>query len=400
MSVLVQDAEGKYYLFIKGADNVILERLKQDSDDSLEAMKLNNSIKHLERFASEGLRTLCFACRELEAETAVEWLEKWNVALNTVNDRQRVIDEAAAEIENDLVFIGATGVEDRLQESVVDTIQSLYKADINIWMLTGDRFETAVSAGFLSGLIDTQTKQLHVLIPEYNEIIKTLKFYDTLTNEASSDSKFALVINGATITIVFSELFTETDKALFKRIVQRCRTLLCCRLSPLQKAQITEFVRYQLQKIALAIGDGGNDVSMIQAANIGVGISGKEGLQASRSADFSIAKFKYLKRLLLVHGAWAIYRVSRMVIYALYKNILMYVFNFWYSYLNSFSASTLVDGFALSDWNLLYTCWGPTVIGLTDRFVCEEELMKNPQLYRFGQRGSFVSFLNRNFLVF
>ena len=392
MSVLVQDAAGKYFLFSKGADNVILERLQQDADDSLESLKLNNTLKHLEKFASEGLRTLCFAFRELEAEAAVEWLERWNVALNTVNDRQRIIDEVADEIERDLVFIGATGVEDRLQDSVADTIQSLFKANINIWMLTGDRFETAVSAGFLSGLLDTQTKQLLLVVPEYNDIVSSLQFYDNMTGEEGSTATFALVVSGAVFSLIFSDLFSETDKSLFEKVVKRCRTLICCRLSPIQKAQITDFVRVNLGKIALAIGDGGNDVSMIQAANIGIGISGKEGLQASRSADFSIAQFKYLKRLLLVHGSWAIYRVSRLVIFALYKNILAYVFNFWYSAFNLFSGATLIEGVDLSLWNLLYTSWSPTLIGITDRFVCERELMNNPQLYRFGQRGSFVSF--------
>ncbi len=393
MSVLVHDKDGKYYLFSKGADNVILERLKHFSENSTEALQLHNSMKHLENFASEGLRTLCFAYKELEAETAVAWLEKWNVALNTVNDRQSVIDDVADEIEANLTFIGATGVEDRLQESVQDTIQSLYKANINIWMLTGDRFETAVSAGFLSGLIDGETKQLHVLEPDYNELVKTLQYFDNLTIEAKKGSKFALVINGASIATVFSKLFSESDKNLFKRIVKRCRTLLCCRLSPLQKAQITEFVRFELKRIALAIGDGGNDVSMIQAANIGVGISGKEGLQAARSADFSIAKFKFLKRLVLVHGAWAIYRVSRLVMFAIYKNVLIYLFNFWYAPFNLFSGATLVEGFTMSDWNLFYTSWSPTIIGLTDQFVCEKELLKNPQLYRVGQRGVFVKIL-------
>lgn len=396
MSVLVQDSTGKYFLFSKGADNVILSLLHKLEDSSVESAKLANSMVHLEHFASQGLRTLCFAYKEIDPEAAVKWLEKWSVALNTVNDRQRVIDGVAAEIENELLFIGATGVEDCLQEGVADTIQSLYKADINIWMLTGDRFETAISAGFLAGLLDTQTKQLQLLVPEYGEVVKSLEFYLKLTSElASSDAMFALVINGAVFSIIFSDLFTASDMALFKTVVCRCRTLICCRLSPLQKAQITNFVRVQLDKIVLAIGDGGNDVSMIQAANIGIGISGKEGLQASRSADFAIAQFKHLKRLLLVHGSWAIYRVSRLVIYAIYKNVLIYVFNFWYSAFNLFSGSTLVDGFVLSDWNLFYTCWSPTVIGMTDQFVCEGELMKNPQLYRFGQHGRFVSGFRR-----
>lgn len=103
-------------------------------------------------------------------------------------------------------------------------------------------------------------------------------------------------------------------------------------MSPLQKALVVKLVKRNLKSLLLAIGDGANDVSMIQAAHVGVGISGVEGLQAARSADVSIAQFRYLRKLLLVHGAWSYQRISKVILYSFYKNIALYMTQFWVSY--------------------------------------------------------------------
>lgn len=104
------------------------------------------------------------------------------------------------------------------------------------------------------------------------------------------------------------------------------------RVSPLQKALVVKLVKRNLKSLLLAIGDGANDVSMIQAAHVGVGISGVEGLQAARSADVSIAQFRFLRKLLLVHGAWSYQRISKVILYSFYKNIALYMTQFWVSY--------------------------------------------------------------------
>jgi phospholipid-transporting ATPase len=126
-----------------------------------------------------------------------------------------------------------------------------------------------------------------------------------------------------------------------------CKAVICCRVSPLQKALVVKLVKKNTQSILLAIGDGANDVSMIQAAHVGVGISGVEGLQAARSADIAISQFKYLKKLLLVHGAWSYQRLSKLILCralffslsadlivsadSFYKNIVLYMTQFWVS---------------------------------------------------------------------
>lgn len=101
------------------------------------------------------------------------------------------------------------------------------------------------------------------------------------------------------------------------------------RVSPLQKALVVKLVKRHLKAILLAIGDGANDVSMIQAAHVGVGISGVEGLQAARSADVAIGQFRYLRKLLLVHGSWSYQRISKVILYSFYKNIALFMTQFW-----------------------------------------------------------------------
>jgi phospholipid-transporting ATPase len=389
MSIVALLPDDNYYLFCKGADSIIFDRLEPKSKDSQE---LKNSLKGLENFASAGLRTLCFASRKLDKDFALEWLDKWNDALNTVTDRQEQIDSVAQLIETDLSFIGATGVEDRLQDGVPKTIETLMKANIKFWMLTGDRFETAVSTAFLSNLIQSSTVQLHLLFNEPSAISESLDNFLELIDKSSSRSNFALVLNGPVVEVVLSDSFLKSqDFKKFRKIVTKCRTLLCCRLSPLQKSLITKFARENLGYTTLAIGDGGNDVSMIQAANVGVGISGKEGLQASRSADFSIAQFKFLVKLVLVHGSWSLHRLSRVVMYSIYKNFVLFFTQFWFCFYNGFSARSIFEPWMFINWNMVFTCWPPTIIGLTDQYVFAWELIENPQLYEFGQKNKFVS---------
>lgn len=392
MSIIALLPDGNYYIFCKGADSIILERLEKTSADS---EQVKNSLKGLEQFARDGLRTLCFAYRKLDKDFALEWLDKWNGALNTVTNRQNQIDSAAELIENELCFIGATGVEDRLQDSVPATISTLMKANIKIWMLTGDRFETAVSTAFLSSLVEAKTVQLLLLTPETEAINNSLdNFIALIMEKKKAGSNFALVMNGPVVEVILSDEFLASPQIeKFRKIVKCCRTLLCCRLSPYQKSQITRFAREKLEFVTLAIGDGGNDVGMIQAANVGVGISGKEGLQAARSADFAIAQFKFLSKLILVHGSWSLHRLSRVIIYSIYKNFVLFFTQFWYSYYNGASAQTFFEPWMYICWNMVFTCWPPTVIGLTDQYVFATELMENPQLYTFGQTGKFVSII-------
>jgi phospholipid-transporting ATPase len=148
-------------------------------------------------------------------------------------------------------------------------------------------------------------------------------------------------------------------------------------------------VKRHKKAILLAIGDGANDVSMIQAAHVGIGISGVEGLQAARSADVAIAQFKYLRKLLLVHGAWSYHRISKVILYSFYKNVALFMTQFWYSFQNEFSGQVIYESWTLAAYNVLFTVLPPFAIGIFDQYVSARLLDRYPQLYQLSQKGVF-----------
>jgi phospholipid-transporting ATPase len=148
-----------------------------------------------------------------------------------------------------------------------------------------------------------------------------------------------LIIDGKSLSYALE----DDIKFVFLELACLCKTVVCCRVSPLQKALVVKLVKTNVHdSVTLAIGDGANDVGMIQAAHVGVGISGMEGLQAARSADFAIAQFRFLKKLLLVHGGWAYSRLSKLILYCFYKNICLYFIQLWYAFDNGFSGQVRI----------------------------------------------------------
>jgi len=329
MSTIFRCPDGKIRCYCKGADTVIIERMSKDNP-IVEA-----TLQHLEEYASEGLRTLCLAMREVPEQEFQEWWQVFNKASTTVSgNRAEELDKAAEIIEHDFYLLGATAIEDRLQDGVPDTIHTLQTAGIKVWVLTGDRQETAINIGMSCKLISEDMTLL--MINEDNSqatrdnITKKLAAIRSQSAGVAELETLALVIDGKSLTYALEK---DMEK-MFLDLAVVCKAVICCRVSPLQKALVVKLVKRHLKAILLAIGDGANDVSMIQAAHVGVGISGVEGLQAARSADVAIGQFRYLRKLLLVHGAWSYQRISKVILYSFYKNIALYMTQFWASHPN------------------------------------------------------------------
>ena len=327
MSAIYRCPDGKIRCYCKGADTVILERLNDDNPH------VEQTLLHLEEYASEGLRTLCLAMREIPEQEYQEWFAIFEQAQTTVGgNRAEELDKAAELIEHDFYLLGATAIEDRLQDGVPETIHTLQQANIKVWVLTGDRQETAINIGMSSKLLSEDMMLL--IVNEENaaatrdNIQKKLDAIRNNTDASIEMDTLALVIDGKSLTYALEK---DMEK-LFYDLAVMCKAVVCCRVSPLQKALVVKMVKKFSPEVLLAIGDGANDVSMIQAAHIGVGISGVEGLQAARSADISIAQFRYLRKLTLVHGAWSYQRVSKTILFSFYKNIALYMTQFWVSH--------------------------------------------------------------------
>lgn len=324
MSTIYRCPDGKVRCYCKGADTVILERLGKDNP-IVEA-----TLQHLEEYATEGLRTLCLAMREIPENEFQQWWQIYEKASTTVSgNRAEELDKAAELIEKDFYLLGATAIEDKLQDGVPDTIHTLQEAGIKVWVLTGDRQETAINIGMSCKLISEDMSLL--IVNEDNaqatrdNITKKLSAIRSQSSGGAELETLALIIDGKSLTFALEK---GLDKE-FLDLAILCKAVICCRVSPLQKALVVKLVKRNLKSLLLAIGDGANDVSMIQAAHVGVGISGVEGLQAARSADVAIGQFRYLRKLLLVHGAWSYQRISKVILYSFYKNIALYMTQFW-----------------------------------------------------------------------
>ncbi|KAF1995514.1 phospholipid-translocating P-type ATPase [Amniculicola lignicola CBS 123094] len=385
MSTIFRTPEGKIICYTKGADTVILERLAKENNPYVES-----TLTHLEEYAADGLRTLCLAMREVPEHEYREWWKVYNTAQTTVSgNRAEELDKAAELIEHDFTLLGATAIEDKLQDGVPDTISTLQSAGIKIWVLTGDRQETAINIGMSCKLI-SEDMSLLIINEESKEATRDniQKKLNAILNQGVGGAEMdilALVIDGKSLTYALEK---DLEK-LFLDLAVKCKAVICCRVSPLQKALVVKLVKRHLKAILLAIGDGANDVSMIQAAHIGVGISGVEGLQAARSADISIGQFRYLRKLLLVHGAWSYQRVSKVILYSFYKNIALFMTQFWYSFQNAFSGQIIYESWTLTFYNVLFTVMPPFVLGIFDQFVSARLLDRYPQLYQLSQTGVF-----------
>nr|XP_033802227.1 phospholipid-transporting ATPase IA isoform X1 [Geotrypetes seraphini] len=378
MSVIVRNAAGKLRLYCKGADTVIYERLAESSKYK------EITLKHLEQFATEGLRTLCFAVAEISENVYQEWLNDYHRASTSVQNRALKLEECYELIEKNLQLLGATAIEDKLQDNVPETIETLMRADIRIWILTGDKQETAINIAHSCKLL---TKNMGLIVINEGSLDATREILShhctTLGNALRKENDFALIIDGKSLKYAL----TFGVRQYFLDLSLSCKAVICCRVSPLQKSEVVEMVKKQVKVITLAIGDGANDVSMIQTAHVGVGISGNEGLQAANSSDYSIAQFKYLKNLLLVHGAWNYNRVAKCILYCFYKNIVLYIIEIWFAFVNGFSGQILFERWCIGLYNVMFTAMPPLTLGIFERSCRKENMLKYPELYKTSQNA-------------
>ncbi|XP_071387875.1 probable phospholipid-transporting ATPase IA isoform X2 [Centroberyx affinis] len=378
MSVIMRTPSGKIRLYCKGADTVIYDRLA----DSSRYKEI--TLKHLEQFATEGLRTLCFAVADISESSYQQWQEVHHRACTSLQNRALKLEESYELIEKNLQLLGATAIEDKLQDKVPETIETLMKADIKIWILTGDKQETAINIGHSCKLLTKNMGMLVINEDTLDGTRETLSHHCGMLGDALyKENDFALIIDGKTLKYAL----TFGARQYFLDLALSCKAVICCRVSPLQKSEVVEMVKKQVKVITLAIGDGANDVGMIQTAHVGVGISGNEGLQAANSSDYSIAQFKYLKNLLLVHGAWNYNRVAKCILYCFYKNIVLYIIEIWFAFVNGFSGQILFERWCIGLYNVIFTALPPLTLGIFERSCRKENMLKYPELYKTSQNA-------------
>lgn len=384
MSVITRTPEGIVRIFTKGADSVIFGLLHS-------GQTYEDTSRHLHEFATEGLRTLCLAYADLDNDWYADWSLRYAEAMSSLRCRDEAVAAVVAEVERDLVLLGATAIEDKLQDGVPETLRQLERAGVKVWVLTGDKQETAINVGISCGVLDST---MDIVIINENSIEGTAAQIDRAIGRWSAlrhdgMQQCGLVIDGQT-------LHWAMEPELQKKLIalgRLARTVVACRVSPKQKTEIVELVRrYDKDKITLAIGDGANDVGMIQAAHVGVGIVGLEGREAKLASDFSIGQFRFLGRLMLVHGRWSYKRLSKMALYIIYKNALLVMTELYWATFTGYSGQPLLDPMMAGLYNLFISSVPPIVLGALDQELPADYILAFPEIYRKGQQNTAYSF--------
>ncbi|KAM6902782.1 phospholipid-transporting ATPase IC [Xenentodon cancila] len=433
MSIVLKFPDGRIRLYCKGADTVIYERLSPNSRHK------ESTQTSLDDFANETLRTLCLCYKDISSSEYEAWSRKHKEAQVTMVDRDAALDSVYEEIEKDLMLIGATAIEDKLQDGVPETIAKLAKADIKIWVLTGDKKETAENIGYSCSLL-TNDMQIHYG-EDVNEKLRIRQTNrrtqprSTLTGGTKKPAepfftepgKNALIITGGWLNEILYEKKKKRRRLRLRRLGKRpspsnpqdgqplndfekemrqidfvdmaceCESVICCRVTPKQKANVVSLVKKYKKAVTLSIGDGANDVNMIKTADIGVGISGQEGMQAVMSSDYAFAQFRYLQRLLLVHGRWSYIRMCKFLRFFFFKNFAFTLVHFWFSFFSGYSSQVAYEDWFITLYNLAYSSLPVLLVGLLDQDVNDRLSLKFPQLYLPGQKGKLFNY--RNFFI-
>ncbi|EME89554.1 uncharacterized protein MYCFIDRAFT_86408 [Pseudocercospora fijiensis CIRAD86] len=335
--------------------------------------------KHIDDFATDGLRTLLYSHKYIDEQEYAVWSKLYRDACTSLEDRQAQIEAAAETVEQNLDLLGASAIEDKLQKGVPETIDRLQRANIRVMMLTGDKRETAINIAHaaricqpasLIYILDSTKGDLH---GQMTEIVH------------DGDTHRVIVIDGHSLGVVQAD--QQLTQLFFTTLIANVDSAIVCRASPSQKADIVKGIRARLPGLTLAIGDGANDIAMIQAAHVGVGISGKEGLQAARVADYSIAQFRFLQRLLLVHGRYQYVRTAKFVLLTFWKEMFFYMMQALFQRYNGYTGTSLYEQWSLTVLNTLFTSLCVIVPGIFEQDLRPETLLAIPELYVYGQRN-------------
>ncbi|GET87004.1 phospholipid-transporting ATPase 1-like protein [Leishmania tarentolae] len=395
MSIIVEDSDTKEItLYNKGADSFVRPQLSCAPEVQAH---MENVESPLTEMSFTGLRTLLLCAKDITRLQFDPWFEKFVEAGKTLRNRSANIDNVCLEMEQDMRLIGATAIEDKLQDEVPETLSFFLNAGVMIWMLTGDKRETAVTIAATSTLCDPRKDFIdhidigHLSPSDPKAIERVGRDLEVLEQHVAlqgtqNERRCTLVIDGPALSIAMEHYFDQ-----FLSLSQHVNSAICCRLTPIQKANVVSMFQKSTGQTALAIGDGANDVSMILEGRVGVGIIGLEGAQAALAADYAIPRFKHLRRLCAVHGRYALFRNTSCTLVSFHKNIAVSVVQFIFAFYVGFSGLSLFDGWMLTFYNILLTSIPPLFMGIFDKDLPEEALLVRPKLYTPLSHGEYFN---------
>jgi phospholipid-translocating ATPase len=377
--------EEEYY------DGLVDESLAVDDNAVMQ-----RTFQHIDDFATEGLRTLLYSYKFLDEQEYLGWQKVFHDATTSLVDRQEQIEKAGEMIEQGLDLAGATAIEDKLQNGVPETIDKLRRANIKMWMLTGDKRETAINIGHSCRLIKDYSNV--IILDHENGRVDQLMASSILSLGRGDIPHTVVVVDGQTLSHIEGD---GTLAYLFFDLAVSADSVICCRASPSQKASLVKKIRNKVRKsVTLAIGDGANDIAMIQEAHVGIGITGKEGLQAARTSDYSVAQFRFLQKLLLVHGRWNYVRTAKYVLGTFWKEMLFYLTQAFYQRYNGYTGTSLYESWSMAMFNTLFTSLPVIFLGIFEQDLSAATLLAVPELYTQGQRNAAFNYTQYFYWMF
>ena len=423
MGIILKNKKHNHIIFyLKGAENVMTKFVKKEYIGYIK--------ENAENLAVKGLRTLVLTQKIISPFEYSKWEHEYEEASASMENRKEKMAEVVSKLENDMEFLCVTGVEDLLQDDVVTTIDNLRNAGMKVWMLTGDKVETATCISISAGFKDKKQKIFTIKyddLMDYNDISLINSNHNINSNSKSKSNNNdnnkedeivldkELNIRVEKLRQLFNEYNTKiiTDPHLFiidgdsldlalKYLEQeffetsmQALSVVCCRCSPTQKRLIVKTIKKYTDARTAAVGDGGNDVAMIQEADVGIGIEGKEGLQASMAADYSIKKFNTLSILLLWWGRLAYKNTSTVANFVIHRGLIISFNQFIFSMVFYYNAVALYNGMLCLGYSTIFTAL-PSITLLLDQDVKLDYVLKFPSLYKVllkGRELNFKSFL-------
>jgi phospholipid-translocating P-type ATPase (flippase) len=421
LSVTIRDIDGKIKLLMKGADTMMVGRIRDEDQKTL----LPTTMRHVEDFSGEGLRCLLLGWKEINEEEWNTWSHKYKAATSDLDQialakdgKPNDIEDLESEIEMGCALVGSTALEDKLQDGVPECIAKLAESGIVMWILTGDKEETAINIAIACNLVQPEVYMDQIIINEKTcptpEAMRA-RFYQEIRRceDKGNNKPQALIIDGPSLItamepppddykesepsleekVAEAKLSTNGEtkshrnslKDLLLRLTKSCKAVVACRVSPDQKREMVNLIRFgstpQERVLTLAIGDGANDVPMIQGAHVGVGIRGEEGQQAVNSSDYAIAQFRFLQPLLLKHGRYNYVRMSNVISFTFYKNVLLNVTMYMFNFYCAFSGQKFYSEPSIQTFNIFATSIPILLYGIYDRDIDVDLVYEFPKLY-------------------
>lgn len=374
--MLESPTDSEIWFYQKGADTVMTSIVA--ANDWLDEETAN--------MAREGLRTLVVGRKRLSSQQYQQFTVKYKQASLALQGRDAGMSKVINELlERDLELLGVTGVEDRLQKDIKPSLELLRNAGVKIWMLTGDKVETARCVAISAKLV-ARGQYIHT-VSKANDASTAQEALDFIRNKTDC----CLLIDGESLSLMLSQF-----RSSFISLAVLLPAVIACRCSPTQKAEIANLIRQHTKTRVCCIGDGGNDVSMIQAADVGIGIVGKEGRQASLAADFSITQFHHLTKLLVWHGRNSYKRSAKLAQFIMHRGLVISACQTMYSIASRFDPKGLFVNWLMVGYATVYTN-APVFSLVFDRDVDEHLANLYPELYKELKTGRSLSY--RSFFV-